>query len=100
MSGSVMSRRACALSQHWRFQVHRCRVSPPKDARCDATVGSGSDAIGQPVIYGCKQHVETLWSIGVAVASREVWLCAEHVTAYVEKGYAVRNPRRQDAVRS
>lgn len=74
---------------------------PPKDARCDATVGSGSDSIGHPVIYGCKQNaVETLWSIGLAVASREVWLCAEHVTAYVEKGYAVRNPRLQAQVRS
>lgn len=67
---------------------------PPKDARCDATAGSGSDRLGHPVIYGCKQAaVETLWSIGMAVASREVWLCGEHATAYVELGYAVRNPR-------
>jgi hypothetical protein len=71
---------------------------PPKDARCDATIGSGSDAIGQPVIYGCRQMaVETLWSVHYAVVSRETWLCAEHVLAYVEKGYAVRNPRRRAA---
>jgi hypothetical protein len=69
---------------------------PPKGARCDATTGSGSDQLGQPVIYGCRQiAVETLWTVNRAVVSRETWLCAEHVTAYVERGYAVRNPRLQ-----
>lgn len=71
---------------------------PPKGQRCDATVPAPPDAPdtrGHPTIYTCRQRaVETLCSLTSSRMFREVWLCAEHVEAYVERGYAYRNPRK------
>lgn len=67
---------------------------PPKGQRCDAHTGSGLDWLGHPVLYACKQQaVETV--VMPASVLKETWLCADHVTQYVAKGYAIRNPRRK-----
>lgn len=73
----------------------RWPLPPPKGQRCDSSVGSGGDSLGQPVIYMCqKLAVETVLSLRPGLASREVWLCEEHVGKYVELGHAYRNPRK------
>lgn len=66
---------------------------PPKGQRCDATAGTGSDLVGQPVVFRCPAlAVETLVALAGARVFQEAWVCAGHVEAYVGHGYA-RNPR-------
>ena len=69
---------------------------PPKGTTCDASVPPPADArpSGHPTLYTCQQQAtETLRPTRGVVS--ELWLCAEHVEAFVRLGYGYRNPRKR-----
>lgn len=72
---------------------------PPKGQRCDAHVGSGTDALGCPVVYRCENEAEET-VLGNFVATREAWVCEPHAVAWEAAGFAQRNPRRKEVIRT
>lgn len=72
----------------------RWPTKPPKDTRCDMSVGWSPDQYGQPIIHRCpKWAMETVWYPGHP-ATHEVWVCTEHAESLAESGKAFRNPRK------
>lgn len=79
------------------IEVNRTKTwprKPPKDTRCDAHTGTGSDHLGKPVVFRCQeQATETCLATKGVVP--ELWLCDEHAAAMEQSGWVRRNPRRK-----
>lgn len=66
---------------------------PPKDARCDATIGSRLDSVGSPVLTRCPfLATETVWCPGTF--GKELWLCVLCAAKMAAVGRVWRNPRK------
>jgi hypothetical protein len=73
----------------------RWPTKPPKGARCDATIGTGSDSCNQPVLIRCPNTaVETVKPTG-SPSMFPAWLCADCTSKMEAKGLIVRNPKRK-----
>ena len=65
---------------------------PPKDARCDASTGSGADHLGDPVVYRCPNSAEETARDGFG---HEMWLCPTCAATLALRGHVRRNPKRR-----
>lgn len=66
---------------------------PPKDAYCDAMVGTTSCPVdGMPQVVRCKAPaVETCKTN--SLSGMESWLCLEHAEDFASRGIVTRNPK-------
>jgi hypothetical protein len=71
---------------------------PPKDARCDTTIGSSIDSVGSPVLTRCPfPATETVWCPGAF--GKELWVCELCASKMAAAGRVRRNPRKFPLVR-
>jgi hypothetical protein len=71
---------------------------PPKDARCDATLGWHTDRVGKPVLTRCSfPATETVWCFGAV--GKELWVCELCATKMAAAGRVWRDPRKFPLVR-
>jgi len=49
-------------------------LRPPKDARCDFSIGWGYDNLGAPVLHRCPNPA-TVTGLAKAGIVREIWMC-------------------------